>query len=248
MHLGNSQDGRFLDPCGVCWTAIDELKGCTSVDLSHPNLSLNNYQVKLLAAALMLVDHTGAVFFPDVVVFRVIGRFSFPLFILLLIEGEKYTQSFEKYCFRLLLLGILSQPIYQLLFNVDRLNILFTLLLGLACLRLVRAFPKWQLLFWLSGATIAQFMDLEYQAYGVGAIALLHCFRFTPSWWAGWTGLHLGLLFLSPGFATFQMPAIVAPLLLKISNHQKGRRARGFYLFYPLHLLVLWLIRHALTA
>jgi TraX protein len=218
------------------------------VNLSNPIFSLNNYQIKLLAAVLMLIDHIGAVFFPNIILFRVIGRFSFPLFILLLIEGEKYTRNFEQYCFRLFLLGILSQPIYQLLFNVDRWNILFTLLLGLVCLRLVRVFPRWQLFFWLAGAAIAQFSNLEYQAYGVGAIALLRRFQFTPLWWSGWIGLHLGLLFLSPEFATFQMPTIAAPLLLKSSNHQQGRKARGFYLFYPLHLLVLWLIRHTFVA
>jgi TraX protein len=218
------------------------------VNLSDPTVSLNNYQVKLLAAVLMLIDHVGVVFFPDIVLFRILGRFSFPLFILLLIDGEKHTRSFEQYCFRLLLLGVLSQPIYQLLFNVARWNVLFTLLLGLACLRFVRLFPRWQIAVWLAGSAIAQFLNLEYQAYGVVAIALLYYFRFVPLWGLGWIGLHLGLLSLDPGFAAFQMPAIVAPLLIKACNHQQGRKARGFYLFYPLHLLSLLLIRYALVS
>jgi TraX protein len=206
-------------------------------------MSLNNYQIKLLAAILMLVDHIGVVFFPSVAVFRILGRFSFPLFVWLLVEGEKYTRNFEQYCIRLMILGIISQPIYQLLFNSTRWNILFMLLLGLACLRLVRVFPKWQLLIWLVAATIAQFSPLEYQGYGVLAIALISNFRINARSWIGWIGLHVGYVVLDPGFGLFQLPAIFSPLLLQLADRQQGQKARWFYLFYPSHLLILWLLR-----
>ncbi|BAU12903.1 TraX family protein [Leptolyngbya sp. NIES-3755] len=209
----------------------------------HP-MSLNNYQIKLLAAVLMLVDHIGTVFFPDLLIFRILGRFSFPLFILLLVEGEKHTRHFRQYCLRLLLLGIVSQPIYQFLFRSTLWNILFTLLLGLLCLRLVRRFPQWQLLIWIAGATIAQVLYLEYQAYGIVAIALIHRFRASASWWTEWIAFHLSLLIVAPGFVAFQFPATFAPFSLSLANHQQGRRAKWFYLFYPLHLFALWLLRY----
>ncbi len=62
---------------------------------------LNNYQIKVLAAILMLVDHISMVLFPSITIFRIIGRFSFPLFILLLVDGEQHTQNFGQYCLRL---------------------------------------------------------------------------------------------------------------------------------------------------
>lgn len=192
----------------------------------------------------MLVDHIGTVFFPDILIFRILGRFSFPLFILLLVEGEKHTRHFRQYCLRLLLLGIVSQPIYQLLFRSTVWNILFTLLLGLLCLRLVRRFPRWQFLIWIVGATIAQVLHLEYQAYGIVMIALIHHFQVSAFWWAGWITFHLGLLIVAPGFAIFQLPAIFSPFLLSLATHQQGRKARWFYLFYPSHLFALWLIRY----
>lgn len=204
---------------------------------------MTNYHLKLLAAILMLVDHVGVIFFPSIIGFRILGRFSFPLFILLLIEGEKYTRNFGQYCLRLLLLGIISQPIFQVLFQATRWNILFTLLVGLLCLRLVRVFPQWQLLIWLVGATTAQLLGFEYGAYGVVAIALLRTLQDTLVWWSGWTGLHLSLFWLNPVFASFQLPTIFAPLLLRLANHQRGLKARWFYLFYPLHLFALWLLR-----
>jgi len=209
---------------------------------------LNNYQIKLLAALLMLVDHIGSVFFPAIPLFRIVGRFSFPLFILLLVEGEKHTRNFGQYCLRLLLLGIFSQPIFRLLFNSSRWNILFILLLGLLCLRLVRLFPRWRLLIWIVGAAIAQLLNLEYQTYGIAAIALIHSFRMSVIWWIGWIGLHLSLLLLAPGFAYFQFPATFAPFLLRLANYQRGQKARWFYLFYPLHLFALWLLHQAFTT
>jgi TraX protein len=204
---------------------------------------LNNYQIKLLAAILMLVDHIGAVFFPNVAIFRVVGRFSFPLFIWLLVEGEKHTRNFGQYCFRLLILGMVSQPVFQILFDSRSWNILFTLLLGLLCLRLVRLFPRWELLAWLIAGTIAQGLSLEYGAYGIGMIALIHHLRTSVLWWAGWMALHLSFSILMPAFASFQFPAILAPLLFRLANHQRGQKARWFYLFYPLHLLALWLLQ-----
>lgn len=208
-------------------------------------MSLNNYQIKLLAATLMLVDHIGAVFFPSITLFRMLGRYSFPLFILLLVDGEKHTRNFRQYCLRLLLLGIVSQPIFWLVFGSAQRNILFMLLLGLLCLRLVRIFPQGRLLIWLGGGAIAQLLNVEYQAYGIAAIALIHSFRLSPIWWAGWIGLHLCLLIIAPGFGILQFPAIFVPFLLSFANHQQGQKAQWFYLFYPLHLFALWLFRQA---
>ncbi|MGB3200723.1 MAG: TraX family protein, partial [Nodosilinea sp.] len=103
---------------------------------SPPLWGLTSYQLKLLAAITMLVDHIGVVFFPDDVRFRLVGRISFPLFIWLLVQGEAHTRDLGRYAIRLAILGLVSQPIYQLFFDINRLNILFELLVGLGCLRL----------------------------------------------------------------------------------------------------------------
>lgn len=207
---------------------------------------LNNYQIKLLAAVLMVVDHVGAVFFPDLIGFRIIGRFSFPLFIWLLVQGERYTRNFGQYCLRLLLLAIISQPIYYALFHplwwagTVQWNILFTLLLGLIALRLARVFPRWQVLIWPLAGAIAQILNLEYGFYGIAAIALVRSFQANLRWWLVWLGLHLVLFGVFPDWAGFQGPAIASPLLFPLANHQPGGRARWFYGFYPAHLLILW--------
>jgi TraX protein len=97
---------------------------------------VTSFQIKLLAALLMVCDHIGVVFFPSQLIFRYIGRFSFPLFAWLLGQGEKYTKDFNSYFLKLTVWGFLSQPIYYLLFNNYSLNILVTLLLSLLAIRL----------------------------------------------------------------------------------------------------------------
>jgi hypothetical protein len=191
----------------------------------------------------MLIDHVGVVFFPDFYTLRAIGRLSFPLFIWLLVQGEAHTNKVSRYLLRLCLLGILSQPIYQLTFEVTQLNILFTLVLGLICLRLTRRIPQLQLAIWSAGSVLAQVANLEYGAYGMVAIALTQRFQPSWQWWLGWLLFHFGFWVIMPDFVTFQIPAIATPLLFHLANQQQGARARWFYGFYPFHLLALFLIR-----
>jgi hypothetical protein len=204
---------------------------------------LTNYHIKLLAVLFMTIDHIGAVLYPDTQILRTIGRFSFPLFCWLLVQGERHTRDVWKYALRLLVLGVLSQPIYMLTFDVQRPNILFTLLLGLLCLRAVRNFPPLWLPIWLGGALLATAIDTEYGAYGIAMIALIGQFKLTEVWWVGWLLLHLVTGLVLPSLGISQAPAILAPLVFGMANHQRGAKARWFYLFYPLHLLVLFLIR-----
>lgn len=209
---------------------------------------LTNYQIKLLAAVLMMVDHVGAVLLPEIAELRVLGRLSFPLFCWLLVQGEAHTKNFWQYALRLLVMGAVSQPIFQLTFQSQGFNILFTLLIGLGCLRAARIAPQAQILAWVSGSLLAQAADVDYGAYGIAAIALLSQARSHKSWWLGWVLLHLLLLLVDPGLGQFQLAAIVAPLIVQLANHQPGGKARWFYLFYPVHLLVLYLIRVGMTT
>jgi len=191
----------------------------------------------------MVIDHVGAVFFPNLEGLRVLGRLSFPLFCWLLVQGEAHTKNVWQYALRLLVMAAVSQPIFQLTFQTTGFNILFTLLIGLGCLRTARVVPQAQVLTWVGGALLAQAADADYGAYGIGAIVLIAQARSHKSWWLGWVLLHLLLLIVEPDLGRFQLAAIVAPLIVQLANHQPGAKARWFYLFYPAHLLVLYLIR-----
>ena len=48
---------------------------------------ITSYQLKWIAIVTMVIDHMGAILYPTEMVFRYIGRISFPIFCFLLVEG-----------------------------------------------------------------------------------------------------------------------------------------------------------------
>ncbi|MEO0407188.1 MAG: TraX family protein, partial [Cyanobacteria bacterium P01_A01_bin.135] len=141
--------------------------------------------IKGLAAALMVVDHVGVVFFPGTPLFRYLGRLSFPLFCWLLAQGERRTRDVYRYGLRLLAFGLLSQPPYSALFGGFQLNVLFTLLVGLVTLRLARERPQWAYFIWPLGVMISALIPMDGGGYGV-AVMLLMAQPMTLRWWGFW--------------------------------------------------------------
>ena len=78
---------------------------------------INGFFLKLIAFLLMTMDHIGIFLLmnPDTIqvgeIFRLFGRFAFPLFVLMLVEGVRHTKSFAKYALRL---GIVATVIIAL--------------------------------------------------------------------------------------------------------------------------------------
>lgn len=222
-------------------------------------MGLTNYYIKLLAAIFMVIDHVGYVFFPEEPLFRMVGRLSFPLFVWLLVQGEQHTRNVWRYGVRLLIVGIISQPLYWLVFNQQDnspdINILLTLLVGLACLRGAKLAPDLAFPIWMTGGAIAEFAHFNYGMYGIAITWIIAQFQspFKPQpksssipylgWWGLWLLPHLILLIADFNFGVFQFPAIATPIIFQLANYEQGAKAKWFYSFYPLHLLILWLIR-----
>lgn len=203
---------------------------------------MTTFQIKLLAAVLMVIDHIGAVIFPKLLVLRFLGRLSFPLFAWLVGQGEKHTRNFNIYLVRLCILGLLSQPIYYLLFHSFKINILATLSLGLLAIRLEKL-TKLKVIYTLFFAILAQLINAEYGAYGVFTLTLLAKFNSNSiAWWIKWTLLNL-LTLPIPGFLFYQVLAVLAPIILILWNCKQGQKAKWFYTFYPLHLALILLLR-----
>ena len=75
--------------------------------------NLNTSFLKVLALLLMLTDHLGVTLFPSVPELRMIGRMAFPLYAWCLVVGSVKTRNPLRYGLRLLLLAIISQPLYM---------------------------------------------------------------------------------------------------------------------------------------
>lgn len=101
---------------------------------------MSSFCLRLVALMSMMIDHTGLALFPDIGLFRCIGRLSFPIYCFLIAQGYLHTRSIAGYGRRLLLLAILSEiPFDMLIFGrmvspVEQ-NVLFSLLLGLMALQ-----------------------------------------------------------------------------------------------------------------
>ena len=70
--------------------------------------------IRLRARRFMLVDHAGTILFPGIPEMRLIGRLAFPMFAYGIAVGAVYTRDPLRYLSRVVLLALVSQPLYAL--------------------------------------------------------------------------------------------------------------------------------------
>ena len=202
--------------------------------------------IQCAAALTMLIDHIGAVFFPTVIGFRAIGRLSFPLFAFGIAQGVTYTSDFRKYFLRILIAAVVSQPIYMKLFGLTQLNPLFMLAWGALALYFWRKEKKALAGILLIGSV---FGDMSYGWYGVWTIFFFGFYGCKDSL-CFYGQVILNVLYGLTTGAWLQILSLFAFSFLdgkwRVQALAKKLPRYFFYVFYPLHLLVLWGIRMAI--
>ena len=73
---------------------------------------LTGNALKIIAAISMVIDHAGLMFFPNMEIFRIIGRLAFPIFAFMIAEGCRYTRNRLRYWGMLTALASLCQIVY----------------------------------------------------------------------------------------------------------------------------------------
>ncbi|MCR4642465.1 MAG: conjugal transfer protein TraX [Lachnospiraceae bacterium] len=197
-------------------------------------------------------------------ILRDIGRVAFPLYIFMLVEGFSHTKSAPKYLLRLSIFALISEVPFDLAFRDKYLdlgyqNVFFTLLIGLACIFVMDRLEKTVMkltekgtkltavrlyLTFLNlgviaaGSALAWLLKTDYSAIGVLAICVMYLWRFYPL--AGSLFCCL-ILFLSSLREVYCLAALIP---ISLYNGKRGRQPRYFfYAFYPVHLLLLYLLR-----
>ena len=230
---------------------------------------LDGGTLKLIAAALMLIDHVGAILLPETVILRCIGRLAFPIFAFFIAEGYAHTRSFGRYLLRMAIWAAVSEIPFNLengaVFDPARQNVLFTFCLALLTLRGLEELRRETggARYLGCGAALAagfaagELLRVDYGGWGVLSVVLFYLCRqgryARPGLLAGMLVLN-GLCIGSMKTAVFgiQVPiqifAVAALPLLWLYNGRPGAKGWrwAFYVFYPAHLLVLEGIR-ALT-
>lgn len=104
---------------------------------------LNANSLKLLAAALMLVDHIGFLLFPQVLWLRAVGRISMPLFAFAVAEGCRYTGNKVRHFSLMFLLGVACQIVYYIVDSGSLyMSILMTFSLSVLTIYALQYFKK----------------------------------------------------------------------------------------------------------
>jgi len=219
----------------------------------------------------MVIDHVGYIFFPEHIILRIVGRLTMPIMTFFAAEGIRKTRDPKRYLLRLLIFAALSELPYRLAFDLQPKeayypsNVLFTLLLGVLAVimanRLEEKFkkPVLRLLPYVLCMGLAQFLYTDWNWLGVIMIigfyhaeqnklkqflylAISYFLYIAAEWIAAWLNGTLALGLWSPVHAF----GIAAIALIFLYNGKRGcSRNWGylFYLFYPAHLLILYLIK-----
>lgn len=190
------------------------------------------------------------------IVLRLIGRLGFPIFCFLLIEGFLHTRNVWKYAFRLFLFSLISEIPFNLafrnnLFDTSYQNVFFTLLLGLLALIFIRMVEKK-----LSSNKVLQYLLIipiavvfmliaelllrcDYGAMGVLTIVVMYLLRKNRIWeMAGGCAILTFMSFM-------EVTSFFTLIPVYKYNGERGLKLKYvFYAFYPVHLLILYLIAH----
>lgn len=105
-------------------------------------LKLNSNQLKNIALVTMTIDHIGYILYPDVFILRVIGRLAFPIYAYFIAQGIRNTSNESKYLLRMVSFAVITQIAF-FLFQIDFINVLFTFSLAIIGLMGIRREQYW---------------------------------------------------------------------------------------------------------
>lgn len=198
-----------------------------------------NDTLKLVGIVLMIIDHIGLAFFPNIIAFRIIGRLAFPIFAYGIAMGYTYSKNVNRYMLRLSAFALVSEPIFHLIIPKG-LNIFFTLLIGLIC---IIAIDKKRYVILALVLGLSYFLPLDYGLYGVLTIIAFYVFKNNIN------DTLIALLIINGIYALqhntlIQCLSLFSLLLIykKWTINLQINKYFG-YAFYPCHLLIIAIVK-----
>lgn len=208
--------------------------------------------VTLLAFLTMTIDHIGYIFFPHTEILRIIWRMAFPLFAWWIVRGYKFTKNKEKYAKRIFFLALISQIPSFFITWYDLYNVCFTLLFWLFSIWIIESekinkylkIPIVSILL-----LISILLNFDYNAYWILTIILLN--QFWEQKKSVIYFLILIFLFYFIDYKNFtihfsiQIYSVLSIIILYFTPIRKYDFKINYYfkyLYYPLHLTILYTI------
>lgn len=233
---------------------------------------LSGNALKIIAATSMLIDHLGVIIFPEVVFLRILGRFAFPIYAYMISEGCTYTKNKLRYFLSLFILGFLCQATYFFYGGGIDLCILITFSLSIVTIyalqyakeqvfaksaslikRCLSTLPFFALV--LGTFILNGYVDMDYGFWGYLTPVFISLFKMPKSApnllksldnrFIRLVMLGIGLILISLKSAPIEYFSLLSLPLLLFYSGKRGRLKMKyfFYVFYPLHLVVLEGIR-----
>lgn len=221
---------------------------------------LSGSAIKTIAIVTMLIDHIGAfllqgraigqtqIFSHGVTLYRLtrdIGRIAFPIFVFLLVEGAMHTGNRIKYGRNLLLFALISELPWNLVhsgsLHYAKQNVYFTLLLGylgICCIEHFKEQQWLQLFSILLLLLVSHYLNADYGWKGYVFILIMYWFRYEK----------VAQAVAGSCWLFYEWKACFAFIPINMYNGKrgyiKGSLKYLFYVFYPLHIFILYLFKY----
>lgn len=204
----------------------------------------------------MTVDHVGLYLFPHLLWMRMVGRLAFPIFAFMLAEGCRHTRSMKKHLISTLLAALVCQivmflfggSLYQCIFVTFSMSIGLILLLDNARNK-ATVFSKLLALAGFAGAfAVCELLPRMLRGtdfavdYGFIGVLIPVAVYLSRDKVQGLLMLTMGLVCLAMTTYYIQWLALLAVPLLLLYNGTRGKLPLKwfFYLYYPLHLVIIF--------
>ena len=231
--------------------------------LKKTKFGLTNNQLKIIAMISMAFDHIGLLFFPNVAIFRIIGRIAFPIFAYMIAEGCRYTKNRAKYIGMIGAMAVAFQLVYFVAMESLYQGILVTFSLAIITIYSIDGIIKGKktrerLASVLALACVAFFVfilptflagtdfDIDYGIWGI-VIPVLAYFMPSHKWQAGSVAVLLLIraihyTMIPSALGLVQWFSLLTVPLLFLYNGERGKAKMKyvFYIFYPAHLVILY--------
>ena len=219
---------------------------------------LSGNQLKVLAAILMTIDHIGVMIFTQSEILRIIGRLSMPVFSYMISEGAHHTKNRKKYLFTMIVISFILQTVYYFALQSLSQCILVTFSLAIALIYVYDYAKKRNDItgFFFFGFSLftVYFLtvilpvilkktdyNIDYGFFGVILPLLIYIGKNKTQ---KLLMLTSGLVLVSLTNSPIQWYSLLSVPIIALYNEKRGRlkMKNFFYIFYPLHLLVIYFI------
>ncbi len=220
---------------------------------------LDGTMLKIIGMVSMVFDHVGDIFFPEQTWMRIIGRIAMPIFAFFVAEGFHYTHDRGKYLCRMGIFALISEVPFDLMatgkvLEFGHQNIMFTFLLGILALscyeRITAGGERWKTAVGIvvlgAFALASALLRTDYNMLGTGLVIILYLLRERKLPVRLLGGMVFYVLLRNKGIYVF---GLLGFLPLFLYNGKKGRGLKYlFYVFYPGHLLLIYILKMLLRA